>query len=129
MIRIDEESAQRSRYPFEIDNFCKRYVSENGYFIFTAPLLEVLEKYRYYLLQNSTIKKFDSKYKYRPSYMSMSEYGVPNLAFLLMYINNISCIEEFNLSTVIVPSMNAIVTLCYDKIDHGDVSEMEKVSW
>lgn len=129
MIKIDEESKQRTRYPFDVDNFCKRYVTSNGYYIFTSPLIETLEKYRYFLLKNSVVKNFNSKYKYKPSYLSMDEYGVPNLDYLLMFINNVACIEDFNLTEVIIPAMSSIVEICYDKVDHGEISDMEKISW
>ena len=128
MITIDSESRLRVRYPFEIDNMAKRYKTESTYFTFTSPSLSVLEKYYYYLLRNSTEKQFSSRYKYKPSYLAYDEYGVTNLGFLLMYMNNIQCVEDFDLVSVIIPSMDSIVTMCQDKVPQVKVDKLESVS-
>ena len=129
MIRIESESNLNVKYPFEIDNFSKRYVTTNGYFVFTSPSLHVLEKNRFYLLSNAIVKPFDKKYKYKPSYLSIDEYEVRNLDYLLMFINNVSCAEEFDLQRVIIPSIESIVTMCLEKEKTLEISEMERISW
>jgi len=129
MVTIDNEARMQVRYPFEIDNMAQHYITTNLYYGFTSPSLWVLEKNYYYLLRNSVVKDFDHKYRYKPSYMSYDEYAVVNLDYLLMYVNNIFCAEEFDLSTVIVPSLNAIVTMCQDKFPVLDNSQLERVNW
>ena len=104
-----------------------RYKTVNDYFTFTSPTLSVLEKYYYYLLKSSTIKDFESKYKYKPSYLSYDEYGVVNLGYVLMYINNIFCMEDFDLVKVVIPSMDAIVTVCQDKVAKTSTDNLESV--
>ena len=128
MITIDSESRLRVRFPFEIDNMANRYKTESNYFTFTSPSLSVLEKYYYYLLRNSIEKQFSSRYKYKPSYLADDEYGVVNLGYLLMYVNNIQCVEDFDLVTVIIPSMDSIVTMCQDKVPQVKVNKLESVS-
>lgn len=128
MITIDSESRLRLRYPFEIDNMAFRYKTDNGYFTFTSPSLSVLDKYYFFLLKNSKEKIFESKYKYKPSYLSYDEYGVVTLGYLLMYMNNVFCMEDFDLVKVIIPSMDSIVTVCQDKIPKTSTDNLESVS-
>jgi len=129
MITIDNESRLAIRYPFELDVMSNRYKTTNELFGFTSPAMWVLEKNYFFLLRNSIVKSFDQKYKYRPSYLSYDEYGVVNLDYLLMYINHIACVEDFDLMEVIVPSMSSIVTMCQDKFPLIEDSQLERVAW
>ena len=58
----------------------------------------------------------------RPDYMSYDEYGTVALAHLLMYVNSVFCIEEFDLSTVILPSMESIIDICKDKYPNVNIN-------
>jgi hypothetical protein len=129
MQTIDSDSALRILYPFEIDKMAPRYKTENGIYTFTSPSMYSIEKNYFFLLRNSVVKQFEQKYIYKPSYMSYDEYGVVNLDLLLMYVNGISCAEEFNLETVIVPIMSAVVDMCQDKFPEKQISELEKIAW
>ncbi len=129
MLDIKIESIMRSKYPFEIDNMAARYKTDNGYFTFTSPSLWTIEKHYYYLLKNSVEKEFNQKYKYKPSYLSYDEYGVVTVGYLIMRVNGVFCIEDFDLSSVIIPSMSAIVTVCQDKFPKVDPTKLESVSW
>lgn len=128
MITIDGESRLRIRFPFEIDNMAYRYKTDNGYYTFTSPSISILEKHYYFLLRNSNELQFSSRYKYKPSYLSYDQYGVVNLAYLLMYVNNVMCIEDFDLVSVIIPTMEAIVTVCQDKIPFVKTDKLESVA-
>lgn len=129
MIDIATESRMRSKYPFEIDNMALRYKTENNYFTFTSPSLWAIEKHYYFLLKNSVEKEFDQKYKYKPSYMSYDEYGVVNLGYLIMRVNGVFCMEDFDLTSIVIPSMSSIVTVCQDKYPKLDPSKLEAVNW
>ena len=129
MLTIDNEARAQIRYPFEIDNMSPHYKTTNELFGFTSPSLWTLEKNYFFLLRNSTVKDFNQKYRYKPSYLSYDEYGVVNLGFLLLYINNVFCAEDFDLSTIIIPSMSSIVTTCQDKFPSVDDSKLERVNW
>ena len=64
---IIEESQQRSSSPLIIDNFGVRYkIVTPISFNLTAPELILLEDNYYYLLKNSDVRDFESKYKWRP---------------------------------------------------------------
>ena len=129
MITIDQESRQRSRLPTSLDSMAQRYKTDNGIYTFTSPSLWTIEKNIWFLLRNSVQKDFESKYKMKPDYLSFDEYGTVTLAFLLMYVNGVLTIEDFNLNTVIVPTYSAIVDICQDKFPEQDVDEMTSIVW
>lgn len=130
MLTIDNESKSNVRLAIDIDNMSRRYKTENGYFTFQSPSLETIEKNYFYLLANSTKIEFDAQYKSKPDYFSFDEYGTVSLAYLLMYMNNVYCAEDFDLKNIIVPSFDAIVTICQDKISKvTDSSLLEEVLW
>lgn len=129
METIDREAIRQARSPLNIDNFSDKYKTESGVFTFTSPSLWVLEKNYFYLLAHSTEKEFESKYRFRPSYLSYDEYGTVILDFLLMYVNNVKLIEDFKLNTVVVPDMSAIVEMCEDKIPRRNIEEISQVKW
>lgn len=129
MITIDDESRQRVRIAIDIDNMSQRYITSSNIFTFTSPSLWTLEKNLYYLLRNSTEIEFDLKYKWKPDYFSYDEYGTVVLAPILMYVNNVYCIEDFDLVTIIVPSLSSIINICQDKFPKEDVSQLTSVDW
>ena len=129
METIDQESRLRVRIPLDIDNMSPRFVTTNGLFTFTSPSMWTIQKNLYFLLRNSTEVEFDMKYIYKPDYFSFDEYGTVALAYLLMYINGVFCIEDFNLVTIIVPSMDSIIEICKDKFPDQDISDLLKMDW
>jgi len=129
MLLISDESKQRARSPLNIDNFAQRYVTTNGYYTFTSPSMWTIEKNLYLLLKDSTVQKFDAQYKYKPSYLSFDQYGTVILEQLLMYVNNVFCIEDFDLSTVVIPTLNSIINICQDKFPPQSLENLETVTW
>jgi hypothetical protein len=128
-ITIDQESRQRIRIPFDIDNMCARYKTDSEIYVFPSFSLWTIQKNLFYLLRNSVLVEFDPKYKYRPDYMSYDEYGTVSLSYLLMYINSVDCIEDFDLNSVIIPSLSSIVDICKDKFPKLDVINLEGVNF
>jgi hypothetical protein len=129
MITIDKESKQRKQLAVDIDRMTDQLICANELFTFPSPTLWVIEKNLYYLLKNSTQVIFDRKYLYRPDYLSYDEYGTVALADLLMYVNGVSSLEQFNLDKVVIPSLDSIVTICSDKFSKKDTNEMVEVNW
>jgi len=129
MITIDQESRQRSRLPTSLDNMGKRYKTTNSIYTFTSPSLWTIEKNLWFLLRNSVQKEFESKYKMRPDYLSYDEYGTVILSFLLMYVNGVFSIEDFDLTTVVIPSHSAIVDICQHKFPSKKVDELDSITW
>jgi len=65
----------------------------------------------------------------KPAYLSYDEYGTVMLSHLLMFINNIKSIEDFNLDKVIIPSFDSIVNICKNRFPDRDVNELLKIKW
>lgn len=129
MITIDVESKFLKRMPTDIDNMSDRYKTENNIFTFTSPALWTIEKNLFFLLRNSKKKSFDQKYKMRPDYLSFDEYGSISLTNLLMYVNSVFSIEDFDLEEVIIPSKKSIVEICSDNFPKRDIEDLNSVLW
>jgi len=129
MITIEDEAKQFSKLPTGLDNQCDRYKTIGGRYIFPSLTLWTIEKNLFYLLRNSTLKDFEPKYKMKPDYLSYDEYGTVTLASLLMFVNSIPCIEDFNLVTVVIPSFQSIVSICSDNFPEKEISKLMEVPW
>jgi len=126
---IDQESKLRARVALDLDNMSERYSTENQLYTFTSPSLWTIEKNLYYLMRYSTEVIFDISYKYKPDYFCYDEYGTVQLAPLLMYVNNVMCFEDFDLVTIIIPTMDAIVDICKDKFPKQEDNQIQKIMW
>lgn len=126
---IEQESIQRSRLAIDINYAGDRYKTDNGIFTFPSPTLEMIDQNLYYLLKNATQVAFDRKYVMRPDYLSFDEYGTVSLAQLLMYVNAVPSIEQFDLQEVVIPSLSAIIEMLKDKFPIRDVADLEEVNW
>lgn len=127
---IEVESNQNVRLPIGIDFMRTRYKTESEIFSFPSPEIATIDKYMFYLLRYSTQKKFEIKYSMRPDYLSYDEYGTVLLGQLLMVVNGVFCVEEFNLENVVIPDFQAITYICQDKFDpNKDVDELVEVNW
>ena len=128
-ITIDRESRRRSRMAIDINFSGNRYKTENTLFTFPSPTLETIDQYLFFLLKNSVQKQFEIKYKYRPDYMSYDEYGTVALAHLLMYVNGVASLEDFDLQEVIVPTFNSIIEMLKEKFPVQDPDDLVEVNW
>ena len=129
MITIDNEAKQRAKLPTDMDKMAERYKTTNGYYTFTSPSLWAIEKNLWFLLRNSVEKELEPKYVMRPDYLSFDEYGTVSLAFLLMYVNGIFSIEDFDQKTVVVPSFTSIVDMCQDNFPVKDADDLDSIDW
>jgi hypothetical protein len=128
-ITIDQEARQFKNLAVDIDKMSDRYRTENGYFTFPSPTLWTIEKNLFYLLRNSTKKDFNQKYIMRPDYLSFDEYATVVLSKLLMFVNGVTCIENFNLTTVVVPSFASIVEICSDNFPEKEPEKLIEVNF
>jgi len=131
-LTIDQEAKSRARTSIDFEKQSDRLKTNSGYFTFPDPNIETFEKNIYYLLKNSQEVPFDnSKYKFRPDYLSIDYYGTPSLDKLLMFINGIQTVENFaNLTSIVIPSLTAITFILKDNFDPGkDVEDLESVGW
>lgn len=126
---IDKESKQRIRYVVDIEYMTRRYKTENELFTFPSPSLETIEKNLWFLLRNSKEVEFERKYIMRPDYLAFDEYGTVILADLLMYVNGVSKIEDFDLDSVVIPTYDAVITISKDKFSQQDPDDLAEVEW
>jgi len=128
-ITIDQESRQRSRLSIDINFSGNRYKTQNGLFTFPALELETFDKYLFYLLKSSEQKEFERQYLMRPDFLSYDSYGTVALAQMLMYVNGVPSIEEFDLDEVVIPSYTAVVEMLKDKFAIQNPDNLYGVDW
>jgi len=126
---IDQEAERFMRSPFSIERMATRYKTDNNLFSFPSPTLETIEKYLFFLLKHSTVKIMDAKYRYKPDYLSYDEYGTVILWELLMYVNSIFAVEDFDLKEVVVPTLPAIIEMNQANFPEKEVDELLAVNW
>ena len=129
MVTIDQESRHRTNVPYDPDFVGDRYRTENGIYSFPAPSLWTIEKNLFYLLKNSTETSLLRMYYYRPDYLSFDTYNTVSLWYLLLYMNQVACIEDFTIDTVVIPSLASIVDICQDKFPAKDRTDLQKIKW
>jgi hypothetical protein len=128
-ILIDNEAIRQAKTALDIEKFGERYRTENNYFSFPDPNLDTIDKNLFYLLRNSEEMEFNSKYNYRPDYLSYDMYGTTSLWELLMYVNAIPSVEDFVLETVIVPSLSSIIYILQDRFPEQDADDLDTIAW
>ncbi len=126
---IDQEALRFARSPFSIERMADRYKTDNNLFSFPSPTFATIEKYLYFLLRNSTVKVMDAKYRWKPDYLSYDEYGTVVLWELLMYVNQVFAVEDFNLKEVVIPSLQSIVEMNQANFPKKEVDELTSVNW
>ena len=126
---ITTEAVQNLQSPLDIEKFGQRWKTENNLFTFPDPNLLTLDKNLYYLLQHSEEVLFESKYKYRPDYISYDYYGTVILWEMLLYINNVFSLEDFDLNTVVIPSMEAVTFVIQDSFKIPEPEDLQSIDW
>jgi len=129
MFTIDKEAKKNKLIPINVDYMGVRYRTESDLFIFPSPAFWLLEKNLFFLAANSVKKTFDQKYIMRPDYLSYDEYETVVLAPLLMFINRVFTVEEFNLNEIIIPKMSYIVDILIDKFPELPPDKLEVINW
>lgn len=129
-VLISDESEKFARSPFDISKMGDRYKTANELFSFPSPTLGTIEKNLFFLLRNSSYDKWEPRYKYRPDYLSFDSYGVVTLWELLMYVNGVFSVEDFDdLGDVVVPSLQSVVELNRDNFPKKPTDELYEVNW
>lgn len=128
-ITINDEAKRQLRSPLDIERFGNRFKTDNNYYSFPDPNLETINKNLYYLLRNSEEVEFEAKYKFRPDYLSYDYYGTTILWELLMYVNGVFSLEDFNLISVVIPSLESITFILQDLFPIEDADDLESIDW
>jgi len=129
MFTIDEEAKKNKRMPVSLDFMGDTYKNVRGNIVFPSPSLWLLEKHLFFLQANSKRIGFDQKYIMRPDYLSFDEYNTVVLGPLLMYVNNVFCIEDFSLNEVIIPKLSYISEILVDRFPELSPDNLEVINW
>ena len=113
MPSIDVEAKRAIGLITDIDRYRNRYVSKeaNISIEFVSPSFEVFECNRFYILKNSIKRPLEQKYHFKPDYLAYDEYGTTTAWPMIMYINNISSMEDFTVPEVIIPNYGVLLNL------------------
>lgn len=131
---INQEALSSSRLASDVDGFRRRYTMKEVSDIetisieFVSPKIICFEDYRFFLLQNCTTELLNSKYYYRPDYLSYDEYSTTNFWNLLMFINEVPTIEKFKIDNVLIPSISAILKISKDVIQRNATQELVPIN-
>ena len=126
---ISTEAVQNLQSPLDIEKFGQRWKTENNYFTFPDPNLLTLDKNLYYLLRHSEEVLFENKYKYRPDYLSYDYYGTVILWEMILYVNNVFSLEDFDLNTVVIPSLEAVTFIIQDSFKIPAPEDLQSIDW
>jgi len=130
MITIDVESYNSIESPLDFSKKSRKYKTESGIYTVPSPSLETIEKNLFAILKQSVEKPFNKKYIMKPSYLSFDEYGTTILGSVLMYVNGIYCLEDFDLETVVVPSLSVLISVNADNVaDYNNNREIQVIKW
>ena len=81
---------------------------------FVSPKIIAFDDYRFFLLKNSVKTEISPTRYYRPDYVSFDEYGTTNLWALLLHINDIGTLEDFDKPEIFIPSKFSIFQIGLD---------------
>lgn len=130
MLTITADANSHINSPLNIVRKSEKYKTIDGNMVFPSPEIWAIEKNIFYLLKNSVEKLFEKKYAMKPSYLSFDEYGNPYLGDMLMLVNNVYCLEEFDLDYVLVPSIESLIKINRDNFPAIDrYKNLKKVEW
>ena len=119
-IKVEAENNYRSN--LNTDNFRDMYrikayteyannVIKQDVTVFLDINNEFLDTYKNFILSNCEIKEFQPRWQYKPNYLSYDMYGTQSHAYILMYINDVTSILDFDFDYVKVPTSKCISDL------------------
>ncbi len=127
MRTINGEIKRNVNSPNNTDNLKSKYKETNGTITVTFPsfLIRVLSNNLFTLLSKAKKVPFKNEWTYRPDYTSCDAYKTEIYWQLILYVNSISCIENYiNLDTIYLPSINSISQLLKYRIKN-EVAEID----
>lgn len=128
---INEEAKALSKLYSDVDQYRRSYfIKENSeeddqiLINFVSPSLISFEEFRFYLYSQSEKKPLEPSLYYRPDYVSYNEYGTTNLWNLILFINDIPTIEEFETEEILVPSKSSVLRITRDAVKRNRLKEL-----
>ena len=133
-ITIEFDAKSLSKQLTDLDYYRRTYsliensTDEEILVKFIAPKIIAFEDYRFYLMKESVTKQLDASRYYRPDYVSYDEYGITSLWTLLLFINDIPTIEDFDKEEILIPSRTSISNISRDIITKSPSTELVQLS-
>lgn len=108
MRTLIEEIEKSVNTPLDLDRLRNRIVlldrSKNFRVEYPAFSIKILEENYLQMIFSGELVEFEPHWNQRPDYASYDLYGTVNYWFVLLYVNDVKCIEDFkNFDTIIVP--------------------------
>lgn len=128
MFTIKEEAKYNYKLPTDLDQFRYKYLEKdstsNMSVIFPSFSIDTLEKNRYKLLSASKSIPFMSGWNQRPDYASYDLYNTVIYWSLILFLNNIDCIEDFkDLDNIYIPPYTVLIDLVKDRLPSTAILE------
>ena len=89
------------------DKMCNWYLFEDT----VLMPMPFLNKYKETLLNNSIYVTIDPKFYYKPEYVSYNIYNTTDLWYLILFLNEMKSVEEFNKPRILVFDPSRLATL------------------
>jgi hypothetical protein len=127
---INREANALSKLFSDLDRYRRLYslkekhIDETINVQFVSPRIQAFEDFRFTLLKESVIKPLSPKNYYRPDYVSFEEYGTTNFWSLLLFINDVPTIEDFDIEEIIVPTTLVLSRMSLDIAKRDLLSEI-----
>lgn len=126
---IKSEVRHNILMPTDIDNFKNRYIEKdeklNLSVVFPSYSIKTFDNLYYYLLERSKYIPFNPRWEMRPDYTSFDYYDTTVYWGLILYINNVACIEDFvNFTKILIPPKEIV----FDLYRHKDVLPNQPIS-
>jgi len=128
MFTINTEAKANANAVTNFDNLRSIYEIKNSEFDVKFPsfLIRPLANNFFVLLAHSEKTEFKEHWEYRPDYCSHDSYNTVIYWPVLLYINQVTCIENWvNLDYVYIPSFDSLIDLYRDRIG-DEVTEVDQ---
>lgn len=95
-----------------LDYICDYYKIEKKDCIMYLSNYSFLKKYEHLLRTQAKFYTLDDSYKYKPEYVSNNLYGSPDLWYLILFLNGVTCHAQFdNTNVIAIPPENISVLI------------------
>lgn len=130
-MNIKDESYLFSNIASDLDNMRSRYLEHDWdtgdlSVIFPSGEIYSIENNKFRLLNNSKKIRFENRWSMRPDYVSYDHYGSVIYWPIILFVNNVSCLEDFrNLEYLYIPDYDDILEVIRDRIPNDEIQPLE----
>jgi hypothetical protein len=107
-----------------------RQIYKSGNIFFDSPHIYIFKDYYGFLRANSDYIELDQRYFQKPETLSMEIYETIKLWEMLLYVNNVFCIEDFTMDKIYLPKYDAVFEMMRRYIKDSDrVTTLSDIDW